>query len=142
MPAVYCVSARIVVNKTIQALCLVVPTVSLVTATVPPWPSQILTSACAEFQCLVEGGGGEGEGRAGDRSRLQHFINIQKCYCGRVQAPWISCGRSWQVPRRGIVTLSLNKQTATNIVPGGDAERHIFSFSIGGGEQTAAKYNH
>ena len=55
----------------------------------------------------------------------------------RTQDPWISCGRSWQVPRRGIVTVSLNKQTAANIVLGGAEERHIFSFSIGGGEQAA-----
>ena len=45
----------------------------------------------------------------------------------RTQDPWISCGRSWQVPRRGIVTVSLNKQTAANIVPGG-AEETYFQF--------------
>ena len=58
----------------------------------------------------------------------------------RTQDPWISCGRSWQVPRRGIVTVSLNKQTAANIVPGGAEETHIFSFSIGGGEGAAEKH--
>ena len=106
-----------------------------------PCQSQILTSAFCGVP-VFSGGWRRGGARVVAVTEIGYNIlsTFKSVIVARTQDPWISCGRSWQVPRRGIVTVSLNKQTAANIVPGGAEERHIFSFSIGGGEQAAAKH--
>ena len=100
--------------------------------------SQILTSGLCGVP-VFSGGWRRGGARVVPVTEVGYNIlsTFKSVIVARTQDPWISCGRSWQVPRRGIVTVSLNKQTATNIVPGGAEETHIFSFSIGGGEQAA-----